>query len=195
MTFVLIREDRHGFCCSFDHPSFLVSVRCSGLSGAPGRRGSPGRRDQELTVLRITSRFALSLLIAAVHLAGASSAPGGSRSPSGSAYRCCCIGECHCTGDCCNHAPGVSGANKRVAVHLRTATPSVHGSKRCGVWQCTLQRAPEKSKAKLVGSPNEFPVLPDPCRAPSPSVEAVTSSERLFQPSSPRAPPENATQA
>ena len=146
-------------------------------------------------MLRITSRFALSLLIAAVHLAGVSSAPGGSRSPSTSAYRCCCIGECHCTGDCCNHAPGVSGANKRVAVRLRTATPAVNGSKRCGVWQCTLQRAPEKSKAKLAGSPNEFAALPDPCKAPSPTVAVVTSSDRLDHHASPRAPPENATRA
>jgi hypothetical protein len=142
-----------------------------------------------LKVLRITSRFALSLLLAAVHLAGASSAPGGSRNPSSSAYRCCCIGECHCTGDCCNHAPGVSGANKRVAVHLRTATPAMHGSKRCGAYECTLQRAPEKSKAKLTGSPIEFLVPPNPFCGPSTSVAAVTSSDRLHHHSAPRAPP------
>lgn len=169
-----------------------------GAPGYPEHRVAEGDRDAKIgkqTVLRIVSRFALSLLIAAVHLAGASSAPGGSRSPSGSAYRCCCIGECHCTGDCCNHAPGVSGANKRVAVHLRTATPSVHGSKRCGVWQCTLQRAPEKSKAKLTGSPNQFLAPRDPCWAPPPSVAAVTSSDRLDHHASPRAPPADAIRA
>lgn len=169
-----------------------------GAPGCPEHRVAEGDWDAKIgkqTVLRIVSRFALSLLIAAVHLAGASSAPGGSRSPSGSAYRCCCIGECHCTGDCCNHAPGVSGANKRVAVHLRTATPSLHGSKRCGVWQCTLQRAPEKSKAKLTGSPNQFLAPPDPCWAPSPSVAAVTSSDRLDHHASPRAPPADAIRA
>ena len=146
-------------------------------------------------VFRAFSRFALSLLIAAVQIAGVQGSPSPAQGSSTATYSCCCIGECHCTGDCCNHGPVATERDKAPSVRVGAGAPAWQAPNQCGVWQGTLQRPPGEAKILLADSRGVPLASPDRSHLRPPSFAVVTSTASYLRASSPRAPPAIPTRA
>ena len=146
-------------------------------------------------VFRAMTRFALALLIAVLQgfVGGGVSNP--SQGASAATYSCCCVGECHCTGDCCNHGPVSTGRSQKAPVRVGADTPVLQAPTQCGIWQGTLQRAPEQSKALLTDSRGKALVTPNRPRMRLSLRTVIRSLENCLRPSSPRAPPAHAAHA
>ncbi len=137
----------------------------------------------------------LTLLVAAMQLAGlgAVSLTGSSRSAT--EYFCCCAGECHCTADCCNHAPARATGGEARAPRVGAGVPVVEAPRSCGTWTGTLNRSPESAKALPAALRGQRAARPDPRLRRLTEIGAVVSSQLVLRESSPRAPPSSASVA
>jgi len=134
-------------------------------------------------------RVALSLLVAALQVAGSAIAIGPTQTPDNSIYFCCCIGECSCTGDCCNHGPVEDSDKDAPGIRIGAAGPVLEAPKSCGAWRATLQRGPDQGKVIVDDSRGRTAAPPTSPRLRQFQKTSTVSSEEGLQPSSPRAPP------
>lgn len=182
----------HGSCKMDRDPSFSHRGPCPG--GRPRGLGSSGverRKEAAAREMATRPRIAalLTLLIAAVQLAGVPATPGAGRGPESARYFCCCAGECHCTADCCNHAPDPPEPGTSPGPKLTPDTPVLEAPRSCGMWTGTLTRGPEAPKALGAAAQRRTSVLPQASFRRRSEPGPADSSLPANGPSSPRAPP------
>ena len=188
----------HGSCKMDRDPSFSHRGPCPG--GRPRGLGSSGverRKEAAAREMATRPRIAalLTLLIAAVQLAGVPATPGAGRGPESARYFCCCAGECHCTADCCNHAPDAPQPGTSPGPKLTPDTPVLEAPRSCGMWTATVTRGPETQKALATTVQQCASAPPDPSRRRPSDRGWTRAAQPATGPSSPRAPPEPVTSA